>query len=106
MLSCYLLAALVRAFENQFGKACDGHKTRILQIAIGELHAESLLDLGDEFYDLHRGEPSRLEVVCVTQIFWRILADLRSRHEPVCEPILCLFFQPIPSLPFASLFDG
>lgn len=44
---------LRRTGENQFGEPVDGHKTRILQIAIGELHVKLLLDLGDEFDDLH-----------------------------------------------------
>lgn len=39
--------------ENQFGETVDGHKTRVLQIALGELHIKVLLDLGDEFDNLH-----------------------------------------------------
>jgi hypothetical protein len=87
------LIGLGRVLQDQPSEARDGHETRILQVAVGKLHAELLLDLCNEFDYLHRREPSGFEVVGVADVFRRALADLPSRHEPVCKPLLHLCFQ-------------
>ena len=87
------LAGLRRKLKNEAGEARDGYETRILQIAIGKLYVELLLDVCDEFYDLHGSEPSRREIIYVAESTMHSLAlicrgDLCSGHKPLGEPVL------------------